>query len=61
MSGVAIIFELGWNNVLRYDTLMPSRLKRYQTEGSYHFITFSCYRRLPYLVDDQARILFEEP
>jgi putative transposase len=39
---------------------MPSRLKRYQTEGSCHFITFSCYRRLPYLVDDHARILFEE-
>jgi len=39
---------------------MPSHLKRYQTEGSYHFITFSCYRRLPYLNDDPARIVFEE-
>jgi len=24
---------------------MPSHLKRYQTEGGYHFITFSCYQR----------------
>ena len=39
---------------------MPSHLKRYQTEGHYHFITFSCYRRLPYLDSDRARILFEE-
>jgi len=34
---------------------VPSRLKRYQTAGSYHFLTFSCYRRLPYLDDDRAR------
>jgi len=39
---------------------MPSRLKRYQTEGHYHFITFSCYHRLPYLNNDHARITFEE-
>jgi putative transposase len=39
---------------------MPSRLKRYQTEGHDHFITFSSYRRLPYLNDDQSRIVFEE-
>jgi putative transposase len=39
---------------------MPSNLKRYQTEGHYHFITFSCYRRLPYLDNDRARIVFEE-
>ena len=39
---------------------MPSHLKRYQAEGSYHFITFSCYRRLPYLNQDAARLVFEE-
>lgn len=39
---------------------MPSRLKRYQTEGHDHFITFSCYRRLPYLNEDRARLVFEE-
>jgi putative transposase len=37
---------------------MPSRLKRYQTEGHHHFLTFSCYRRLPYLNDDHSRIAF---
>jgi putative transposase len=43
-----------------YDDFMPSDLKRYQSEGSYHFITFSCYRRLPYLDNDHARTIFEE-
>ncbi len=37
---------------------MPSRLKRYQTEGHYHFLTFSCYHRLPYLSDDHSRTVF---
>lgn len=37
---------------------MPSRLKRYQTEGDNHFLTFSCYHRLPYLNDDRSRIIF---
>ena len=41
-------------------TSMPSGLKRYQSDGNYHFITFSCYRRLPYLNNDRARVLFEE-
>jgi putative transposase len=39
---------------------MPSGLKRYQTSGHDHFITFSCYRRLPYLDDDHSRKVFEE-
>jgi putative transposase len=39
---------------------MPSHLKRYQTEGHEHFLTFSCHRRLPYLNEDHARIVFEE-
>ncbi len=39
---------------------MPSRLKRYQTEGHYHFLTFSCYHRLPYLNDDRSRVTFLE-
>lgn len=39
---------------------MPSKLKRYQENGSDHFITFSCYRRLPYLDDDRIRVTFEE-
>ena len=38
---------------------MPTGLKRYQTEGDDHLITFSCYHRLPYLSDDQAKAIFE--
>lgn len=37
---------------------MPAHLKRYQTEGHEHFITFSCYRRQPYLNNDPARTTF---
>jgi putative transposase len=37
---------------------MPTRLKRYQDKGDDHFITFSCYRRLPYLNNDHARTAF---
>ncbi len=43
----------------RYLHPVPSRLKRYQTEGHDHFITFSCYRRLPFLDNSHARSLFE--
>lgn len=39
---------------------MPSRLKRFHGEGHYHFLTFSCYHRLPYLNNNHARIVFEE-
>ena len=37
---------------------MPSRLKRYQSQGDDHFVTFSCYRRRPYLNDDHSRTIF---
>ena len=43
----------------RYREIVPSRLKGYQQEGHDHFITFSCYKRLPFLNNDQARITFE--
>jgi putative transposase len=39
---------------------VPSRLKRYHTFGHDHFITFSCYQRLPLLNNDRARITFED-
>jgi putative transposase len=39
---------------------MPSDLKRYQTEGHHHFITFSCHQRQPYLTDNESRTAFEE-
>ncbi len=37
---------------------MPTGLKRYYGRGDLHFITFSCYRRLPFLGTNGARNLF---
>ena len=42
---------LGWS-------LMPRNLKRYNGRGDLHFVTFSCYRRLPLLRTIRARNLF---
>jgi len=39
---------------------MPAHLKRFQNFGHQHFITFSCYHRLPFLDNDHARITFLE-
>ena len=39
---------------------MTQGLKRYQFTGDLHFITFSCYRREPYLRTAAARTLFEQ-
>lgn len=36
---------------------MPAGLKRYYGKGDLHFITFSCYRRLPLLRTTRARNL----
>ena len=33
---------------------MPTGLKRYQGGGDCHFLTFSCYHRLPYLTEPGA-------
>ena len=38
---------------------MPLGLRRFQHEGHLHFITFSCYRRFPYLNTDAAYTCFE--
>ncbi|ABF42478.1 protein of unknown function DUF1568 [Candidatus Koribacter versatilis Ellin345] len=38
---------------------MPWGLKRYQHTGQSHFITFSCYHRLPYLSSTSAKQQFE--
>jgi putative transposase len=38
---------------------MPKALVRYQQTGDLHFVTFSCYRRRPYLDSAKARDLFE--
>ncbi len=37
---------------------MPAGLRRYYGKGDLHFITFSCYRRLPLLKTVRARDLF---
>ena len=37
---------------------MPKNLKRYYGRGDLHFVTFSCYRRLPLLRTMRARNLF---
>jgi putative transposase len=38
---------------------MTEGLVRYQHSGDLHFVTFSCYHRLPYLDTFEARNLFE--
>ena len=39
---------------------MPAGLKRCYGEGHLHFVTFSCYRRLPLLKSKIAREIFVE-
>ena len=39
---------------------MPSGLIRYEHTGSFHFLTFSCYRRFQHLGAAAARDLFED-
>jgi REP element-mobilizing transposase RayT len=38
---------------------MPKVLVRSQSSGGFHFITFSCYHREPYLGSPSSRNLFE--
>ncbi len=38
---------------------MPPGLERRQQTGQLHFITFSCYRRLPYLEEPESKNTFE--
>jgi putative transposase len=39
---------------------MPKGLRRYYGRGHVHFLTFSCYRRLPLLKSARARDVFVE-
>jgi putative transposase len=39
---------------------MPYGLKRYQQAESLHFITFSCYHRLPYLSTPHSKSIVED-
>src|SRR5258707_1272080 len=45
--------------VLAVEFAMPAGLKRYYGKGHLHFITFSCYRRLPLLKSTRARDIFD--
>jgi len=38
---------------------MPDRLKRFQQTGDFHFLTFSCHGRLPFLNTPHACMAFE--
>lgn len=38
---------------------MPRNLARYQQSGEFHFLTFSCYHRRPYLTTPECRHLIE--
>jgi putative transposase len=39
---------------------MPRGLHRYQQTKNFHFITFSCYRRQPFLITDQAKDITQQ-
>ena len=49
---------MGFLPGLRYKLSMPSRLKRFQQTNDFHFLTFSCFRRLPLFHTAAARDLF---
>ena len=38
---------------------MPKGLTRHQKTGNFHFITFSCYRRQPFLQPDAAKDIIQ--
>jgi putative transposase len=38
---------------------MPSGLKRFQQARDLHYVTFTCYRRFPYLASPAAREVVE--
>ena len=38
---------------------MTGGLVRYQQSGDFHFFTFSCYHRLPFLSSPESKNLFE--
>lgn len=50
----------GWPGLFLvvYSCDMPKGLKRHYGRGDLHFLTFSCYRRLPLLKTKRARDLF---
>jgi hypothetical protein len=49
-----------WEGVPCILFFMTERLVRYQHCGDMHFLTFSCYLRLPYFATPESRNLFED-
>ena len=49
---------MGFNQCSVYFRAVPRNLKRYYGAGDLHFVTFSCYRRLPLLASPLRRDLF---
>ena len=51
----------GWDKVGKgdYDDTMPYGLKRFQSAEALHFITFSCFHRLPFLQAPTPKETFE--
>src|ERR1035437_3382116 len=47
------------SNLRIYHSAIPRGLIRYQRAGDFHFVTFSCSRRLAFLGTPAARSLFE--
>jgi len=45
---------------LNSPSIDPGQRIRYQQTGDFHFLTFSCYRRRPYLSPVAAMELFED-
>jgi len=45
---------------LGYAEPMTEGLVRHQRTGHFHFVTFSCHSRLPYLASPEAKSIFED-
>jgi len=50
--------RLGGQRVGLWGAVMPWNLKRYYGQGDLHFITCTCYRRLPFLASAHSRSVF---
>jgi hypothetical protein len=55
--GLGVDVSVGFASLI-VGLAMPTGLRRYYGKGDLHFITFSCYRRLPLLKTVRARDTF---
>jgi REP-associated tyrosine transposase len=51
--------RVGASSQRSYDSTMPYDLKRFQKAEALHFITFSCFHRLPFLAAPEPKETFE--